>query len=120
MSENEKAHTPGPWTAICPRNRWRVMAGEVFVMESGIHGNDVRAEADAQLIASAPDLLAERDQLREQVAKLQAFKDFCHAYLDAHGVPHHPPGIHGAEGCRIGDRLDWWAAERDRRRGASC
>ncbi len=37
----------------------------------------------------------------------QAFKDWVHAYLDAHGVPHHPPGTHGAEGCRIGDRLDW-------------
>jgi hypothetical protein len=44
---------------------------------------------------------AERD-------KLQAFKDWVHAYLDSHGVPHHPPGAHGAHGCRIGDRMDWW------------
>ncbi len=39
--------------------------------------------------------------------KLQAFKDWVHGYLDTHGVPHHPPGPHGAEGCRIGDRMDW-------------
>lgn len=40
-------------------------------------------------------------------AKLQRFKDWVHKYLDDHGVPHHPPGTHGAEGCRIGDRMDW-------------
>ncbi len=45
-------------------------------------------------------LAAERD-------KLQAFKDWVHTYLDQHGVPHHPPGTHGAAGCRIGDRMDW-------------
>lgn len=39
--------------------------------------------------------------------KLQAFKLWVHSYLDAQGVPHHPPGPHGAEGCRIGDRMDW-------------
>ncbi len=44
---------------------------------------------------------------------LQAFKDFVHVYLDQHGVPHHPPGPHGTEGCRIGDRLRWLMAERD-------
>lgn len=45
-------------------------------------------------------MAAERD-------KLQAFKNWTHQFLDAHGVPHHPPGTHGAEGCRIGDRMDW-------------
>lgn len=42
-----------------------------------------------------------------EVERLQAYKDWTHAYLDAVGVPHHPPGPHGAEGCRIGDRMDW-------------
>lgn len=55
----------------------------------------------------------------ERAAKLQKFKDWVHNYLDAHGVPHHPPGSHGAAGCRIGDRMDWLmarlaAAERER------
>lgn len=48
-----------------------------------------------------------------RLAKLHAFKDWVHAYLDRHGVPHHPPGPHGAEGCRIGDRMDWLMAQRD-------
>ncbi len=45
--------------------------------------------------------------LRAERNALQAFKDWVHGYLDRHGVPHHPPGTHGAEGCRIGDRMDW-------------
>ncbi len=49
----------------------------------------------------------ERDRLRAERDKLLAFKNWCHAYLDTHGVPHHPPGTHGAAGCRIGDRMDW-------------
>jgi hypothetical protein len=60
---------------------------------------DALDAADAELAAKE----AERD-------KLQRFKSWCHDYLDGKGVPHHPPGTHGAEGCRIGDRLDWvWA-----------
>lgn len=39
--------------------------------------------------------------------KLHAFKAWVHEYLDGQGVPHHPPGTHGAEGCRVGDRMDW-------------
>jgi hypothetical protein len=59
---------------------------------------------------------AEYRELRkvfEERDKLQAFKDWVHAYLDGKGVPHHPPGTHGAAGCRIGDRMDWVWAELD-------
>ena len=56
------------------------------------------------LIARAEQLEAERD-------KLQKFKNWVHLYLDNLSVPHHPPGTHGAEGCRIGDRMDWLVAE---------
>lgn len=59
-----------------------------------------RREANGNLIEQRDDLRAERD-------KLQAFKDWVHAYLDGKSVPHHPPGTHGAAGCRIGDRMDW-------------
>ncbi len=52
-------------------------------------------------------LLTELGEAKARCLKLQAFKDWVHAYLDTHGVPHHPPGPHGAEGCRIGDRMDW-------------
>ncbi len=50
----DEKHTPGPWVAVRPRVRWRIMAGEQFVMET----DEVRTEADAYLIAAAPDLLA--------------------------------------------------------------
>lgn len=52
--------------------------------------------------------LVERCRVAEtERDKLAAFKKWVHDYLDAHEVPHHPPGTHGAEGCRIGDRMDW-------------
>lgn len=54
----------------------------------------------------------------ERADKLQAFKDWVHNYLDEHGVPHHPPGTHGAAGCRIGDRMDWLMAQLAALRGA--
>lgn len=54
---------------------------------------------------------AELQALRERVEKASAFKRWVHEYLDAHGVPHHPPGTHGAAGCRIGDRMDWLMAK---------
>lgn len=54
----------------------------------------------SELVALARALEAERD-------KLQAFKSWVHDYLDKHGVPTGPGGPHSAEGCRIGDRMDW-------------
>lgn len=48
---------------------------------------------------------------RNEAARLQAFKDWVHAWLDAHGVPTNPdPEKNEATGCRIGGRMDWlWA-----------
>lgn len=57
-------------------------------------------------------VLAELAEARRERDKLQAFKDWVHSYLDGKGVPHHPPGTHGASGCRIGDRMDYLWAER--------
>src|SRR5579859_7924899 len=51
--------------------------------------------------------LEECEKLRAERDALQRFKDWCHSYLDAKGVPEAPEGPHGAEGCRIGDRMDW-------------
>jgi hypothetical protein len=53
----------------------------------------------------------------QRADKLQAFKDWVHGYLDSKGVPHHPPGTHGAEGCRIGDRMDWLMQAKERAEG---
>lgn len=57
--------------------------------------------------------MSELETLREQVAKLQKFKDYVHARLDAAGVPVDPESSHKAEGCRIGGRLDVVFAQRD-------
>ena len=61
----------------------------------------------------AKKVVAERDKARADLAvereradKLQAFKTFVHRRLDEMGVAEDPGGVHSAEGCRIGDRLD--------------
>jgi hypothetical protein len=64
-------------------------------------------------------LIAENEKLRQERDKALAFKTWTHSYCDAHGVPHSPPGTHGAAGCRIGDRLDW-LMERLRRVEEAC
>lgn len=93
-----------------PRFRWQQTVhspdGPRIVECSGQlpPGVDVKVES---LIQLAKDTATERD-------KLQAFKDWIHTYLDRHGVPHHPPGPHGTEGCRIGDRMDWLMAQIER------
>ncbi len=47
-------------------------------------------------------------ELVKSTGRLQAFKDWVHAYLDDKGVPKElPDGLHTKEGYRIGDRLDW-------------
>lgn len=50
--------------------------------------------------------MSEIDKLKEEVAKLQAFKDYVHQRLDEVGIDKEPNGQHGKHGCRIGDRLD--------------
>lgn len=58
-------------------------------------------------------LSGERDGWESRAEKAEKFKRWVHAYLDSKLVPHHPPGIHGAEGCRIGDRMDWVFDDRE-------
>lgn len=82
-----------------------------LIPESGFGDAFVRRSVYESVVAESEKLVdecAERLKLAEEnVAKLQAFKDWVHSYLDTKGVPHHPHGPHGAEGCRIGDRMDW-------------
>ncbi len=61
-----------------------------------IHGDEIIRHFEAKLAA-----------IEKEKNALAAFKEWVHAYLDSKGVPHHPPGPHGAEGCRIGDRMDY-------------
>lgn len=60
-------------------------------------------QANAMIDArSAPSELA---ALREEVAKLRAFKRYVHDRLDAAGIEENPPGKHADAGCRVGQRL---------------
>lgn len=45
-------------------------------------------------------------ELKDQIQKLQAFKDYVHQRLDEAGIEKEPNGEHSKNGCRIGDRLD--------------
>jgi hypothetical protein len=49
----------------------------------------------------------EWSNLQQNVAKLQAFKDYVHDRLDKMGVPVDPESPHKAAGCRIGGRIDF-------------
>lgn len=66
------------------------------------------ADAGGVVIGELRQQLAEAVKERD---KLAVFKKWVHDYLDGKGIPHHPPGTHGAEGCRIGDRMDYLFAE---------
>lgn len=68
--------------------------------------NDTFSKAYQHVDSCLNSVKAERDDLAK-------FKAWVHDYLDGKGIPHHPPGTHGAEGCRIGDRMDYVFAERD-------
>jgi hypothetical protein len=59
------------------------------------------------------DEVSEICRLTAELDKLQAFKDWVHPWLDAHGVPHDPdPEKTAATGCRISNRMAWLLANR--------
>ncbi len=68
------------------------------------------AELEQQAIESEVPISFGQQCYQDRCEKAEAFKAWVHLYLDGQGVPHHPPGIHGSEGCRIGDRMDWLMA----------
>lgn len=60
------------------------------------------------------DWVTSQQMTADERDKLQKFKEFVHAYLDQHGVPHgDPTNEHQKAGCRIGARLDLLFAQRD-------
>ena len=104
--------------SVPPKFNWRKKVdhlGTTSVIEcSGSLSPSVEG-AVVELIATAREALTVNERLARDVVKLvdernklQAFKDWVHAYLDAQGVPREfPDGKHTKEGCRIGDRMDW-------------
>lgn len=57
-------HTPGPWV-VHKVSRIRIVAPLIHVISTDIQGRtQPEAQANARLIAAAPDLLAENKRLR--------------------------------------------------------
>ena len=74
-NETKAQHTPGPWRAhfaLDINHDHYVTAGEqdqIIIARTGRH--DIASAMDARLIAAAPELEAQRDEL------LAALKDIC-------------------------------------------
>ena len=82
----ETAHTPGPWNLVWRRNEQYPYPLSVLADDSGAwvaRGGKVSSEANARLIAAAPDMLE----------ALQAIVDeFPVAAGTAKGIPHDEQG----------------------------
>ena len=71
-------HTPGPWKAISPvegeRKYWSIFRcnsqHQVMVLRTSNRWSPPNEEADARLIAAAPEMEAEIAQLRQDKAEL--------------------------------------------------
>lgn len=73
-TERFAGHTPGPWRVICGRpygaGSINVVAGNEFICEVG-HMQYPSTGPDGNLLAAAPTLLAERDALAAENARLR-------------------------------------------------
>jgi len=73
------AHTPGPWeTSVDDSGQWDVCAEGGGDMIADLSGSE-HGEADARLIAAAPELLATLKDAREELRLLRE-KDGCGPY----------------------------------------
>jgi len=95
-----EGHSPAPWLATHDRlehgwvvnhDGWRVWVGEKGTdaphLQNNRFGSESLSEADAQLIADAPLLLAEVKRLREDNKKLHDAINGC-AYTNKQGSAH--------------------------------
>ena len=88
-----EGHTPAPWLAthdtlesemgwVINHDGWRVWVGEkdtdVPHLQNNRFGSENLSEADAQLIADAPLLLAEVERLREELAQTRESLWWCY------------------------------------------
>lgn len=98
---------------FCWQQRVQTPAGTTTVQHEGQLPPTVE-DAVVELIGKVSCLDDINEHLRKSYERLQKFKDWVHAYLDARGVPaEFPDGSHTREGCRIGDRMDWVFAQLD-------
>jgi hypothetical protein len=65
---NKSKHTPGPWTALPDKEGWTIQSGQYRVCEVPNVNHFPQNEANARLIAAAPDLL-------EALGKITAYAE---------------------------------------------
>ena len=78
-----KLHTPGPWTVDYTDYNLRIYSGDLLIAEVNgstehikVRGLDEETtEANARLIAAAPDLLATLEQVLARVETLNLFTE---------------------------------------------
>ena len=67
------AYTPGPWKAVAGLSQWNVTTATGRTLNiCAIYTDRVEQEANARLIAKAPETAAERDLLKAENATLRA------------------------------------------------
>ena len=74
-------HTPGPWEVVEDRvpSSIEIFAGKTSIAECWRRAEVKKEKADALLLAAAPDLLRERDEL---AAKLGRVKEIANESID--------------------------------------
>lgn len=105
-----------------PRFRWRQTVSNPAGGITTVNHVDRLPVTAEQAILLTIGMARGYQQAAQERDKLQAFKDWVHAYLDAQGVPKEfPDGPHTREGCRVGDRMDWLVKqlEEERKKVAS-
>ena len=86
-----KTHTPGPWT----NDNGRIYANGAMLADCDTPGHETehQLDANARLIAAAPDLLAERDRLKAQVEELRGALERAHEWCPlCYGLGSYPVG----------------------------
>lgn len=72
---NQPKHTPGPWYAIEFAGFWNILDQPYYEGAQLLNAEEVgpeQAQANAELAALAPDLLAENQRLKELMAEMAA------------------------------------------------
>ena len=80
-------HTPGPWRVVDSWNDHMVEGqnGEEIIWQDGPHDTPTINEANARLIAAAPDLLAALEYAIKQVPELETVPGIAAAIAKAKG-----------------------------------
>ena len=84
-------HTPGPWSALRCQNGWHIgpqPGGVCSIMDNSDGSSLKEHEANAHLIAAAPDLLIACEVAKEVIVDYEELLAACQALLDADHPDH--------------------------------